>query len=130
MSIGPVIPEHIRRLMSPQDRAILDAKAAKAIAKREREEQKIFNTWLNNRLTEHKLYAINPRSDKASTIRRGHPDYTIWLPNRMLLLEMKVDGGTLSQDQLKCIELLTELGYPVEIPWSAAQAIEIVERFL
>ena len=130
-STGPVIPEHIRRLMNPEDLKEYDEKAMQAIGRREREEQKVFNTWLNNKLAERKLYAINPRSDKASTIRVGHPDYTVFLPSaRVLLLEMKVQGGVLSEDQTKCIELLSDLGYAVEIPQSAAQAISIVKGFL
>lgn len=136
--IDPILPEHILRLMSPEDRqalgkgAITAAEATEcAIGRREREEQKIFNTWLNVKLAERKLYPINPRSDKASTIRRGHPDYTIFLPNaRMLLLEMKVQGGILSADQIQCIGLLAELGCEVEIPHSAAQAINIVRKIL
>jgi VRR-NUC domain-containing protein len=129
-SFGPVIPERILRLMSQEDQARYKKETGKMIGQREVEEQRIFNNWLNLRLAERQLYPINPRSDKASTIRCGHPDYTIFLPNaRMLLLEMKVAGGRLSEEQLKCIELLSELGYVVEIPYSAAQAIQIVERF-
>ena len=138
MSIGPIVPEHILRLMSPEDRKALGAGAItaaeateRALGRREREEQKIFNTWLNVKSTERKLYSINPRSDKASTIRVGHPDYSIFLPNaRVLFMEMKVDGGELSKDQVQCIELLSELGYRVEIPWSAARAISLVKEFL
>jgi len=136
--IDPILPEHILRLMGQEDRqalgkgAITAAEATeRAIGRREREEQKIFNTWLNVKLAERKLYPINPRSDKASTIRRGHPDYTIFLPNaRVLLLEMKVQDGILSADQIQCIGLLAELGYEVEIPNSAAQAISVVRKIL
>lgn len=133
-----IVPEHILRLMSPEDRKALGAGAItaaeateRAIGRREIEEQKIFNTWLNVKFAERKLYPINPRSDKASTIRRGHPDYTIFLPKaRVLLLEMKVTGGQFSKDQLGCIELLHELGYRVEIPWNASEAIKVVKEFL
>jgi hypothetical protein len=132
------IPDHWLPLMSKRDRdAYAEGRLTAAEAthsylkKREIQEQKIFNSWLNRQLAERKLYTINPRSDKASTIRRGHPDYTIFLPNaRVLLLEMKVQDGILSADQIQCIGLLAELGYEVEIPHSAAQAINIVRKFL
>jgi hypothetical protein len=94
-------------------------------------EQKIFNAWLNARCAERKLWPVNPRSDKASTIRCGHPDYSLWLPGgKTLLLEMKVPGGTFSPPQLEAIGILAELGHKVEIPASAYQAIEMVRKFL
>lgn len=97
----------------------------------ETREQKIFNNWLNLRLAEHKLWPVNPRSDKASTIRVGHPDYSLWLPGgKTLLLEMKVPGGTFSDPQLEAIGILAELGHKVQIPQSAYDAIEMVRKFL
>ena len=128
------IPERVWRLMSPADQQAHGhdpAAAAKALGRREINEQKIFNTWLNNRLRERKLYPINPRSDKATTIRVGHPDYTIFLPaGQMLLLEMKVAGGILSAEQIDCIERLIDLGYTVRIPADANEAITEVRKFL
>ena len=52
--------------------------AAKALVRREVKEQKLFNAWLNMKMRERKLYSVNPRSDKATTIRKGHPDYTVF----------------------------------------------------
>jgi len=138
MSIDPVLPEHILRLMSPEDRKALDKGAMtaaeatqRAIGRHERQEQKIFNTWLNVKFAERKLYPINPRSDKASTIRAGHPDYTIFLPSaRLLFLEMKVQGGVFSEEQTRCIHILSEFGFEIEIPHNASEAISIVRKFL
>ena len=128
------IPERVWRLMSPADQKAHGhdpGAAAKALARRETNEQRIFNTWLNNRLRERQLYPINPRSDKATTIRVGHPDYSIWLPTgQMLLLEMKVAGGILRPEQIDCIERLIDLGHTVRIPGSAAEAIDEVKKYL
>jgi hypothetical protein len=128
------IPERVWRLMSPADQQAHGhdpAAAAKALGRREIKEQKIFNAWLNIKLRERKLYPINPRSDKATTIRKGHPDYTIFLPaGQMLLMEMKVAGGVLSPEQIECIELLSDLGFVVTIPDSASEAIAQVRKFL
>ena len=72
-----------------------------------------------------------PRSDKATTIRKGHPDWTLFLPGgRVVLMEMKVPGGSFSSEQLGAIGLLEELDHQVWIPDSAHQAIEIVQQFL
>lgn len=128
------IPERVRRLMSPADQKALGhdpGAAAQALALRETKEQKLFNAWLNIKMRERALYCVNPRSDKATTIKVGHPDYTIFLPGaRMLLLEMKMDGGVLSKDQIGCIELLTDLGFIVEIPHSHSAAVDLVRKYL
>jgi hypothetical protein len=128
------IPERLRKLMAPVDQQNYPGHSvdlAKKMHQREINEQKIFNAWLTMKLRERKLYPINPRSDKATTIRVGHPDYTIFLPSaQMLLLEMKVGGGRLSPEQIECIERLLELGYTVKIPSDANEAIAEVRKFL
>ena len=128
------IPERVWRMMPPADQKALGhdpGAAAKALVLRERKEQKLFNAWLNIKMRERALYPINPRSDKATTILKGHPDYTIFLPGaRMLLLEMKMDGGVFSKDQIGSIELLTELGFIVEIPHSHNEAVDLVRKYL
>lgn len=126
-----LVPKHIRDRMSPEDRAKYEAMEIKAsegnLRGRERQEQKILNSWLSLQREEGKLYSINPRSDKASTIRCGHPDYTIFLPNgRVLLMEMKVEGGVLSPEQRECIVELSSLGFTVEVPHSASHAISLI----
>jgi hypothetical protein len=135
-----LVPRHIWNRMSPGDQALhtpddtpeqLAREPQPDFEGQERKQQKILNNWLNLRLAERKLWPINPRSDKASTIKSGHPDYTIFLPKRkLLLLEMKVKGGTLSAVQLDAIGILSELDHEVIIPASAYEAIKLVERFL
>jgi hypothetical protein len=120
--------------MSPQDQALytpddtpeqLAREPNPDFEGQELKQQKILNNWFNQRLAERKLWPINPRSDKASTIRRGHPDYTVFLPRgQMLLMEMKVAGG------VTAIGILSELEHEVIIPASAYEAIRLVERFL
>jgi hypothetical protein len=135
-----LVPRRIWNLMSPEDQAQhtpddtpeqLAREPEPDFEGQELKQQKILNNWLNLRLAERKLWPINPRSDKASTIRRGHPDYTVFLPgSQVLLMEMKVTGGTLSAVQLDAIGILSELGHEVRIPNSAYQAIDLVKKFL
>jgi hypothetical protein len=135
-----LVPRHIWNLMSHEDQALhtpddipeqLAREPVPNFEGQERGQQKILNNWLNLRLAERKLWPINPRSDKASTIRRGHPDYTVFLPSgRLLLMEMKVKGGTLSTVQLDAIGILSELDHEVHIPLSAYDAIDLVKKFL
>jgi hypothetical protein len=135
-----LVPRHIWALMSPEDQALhtpddipeqLAREPQPDFEGQERQQQKIVNNWLNLRVAERKLWSVNPRSDKASTIRVGHPDYTVFLPGgQMLLMEMKVKGGTLSAVQLDAIGILSELGHEVHIPNSAYDAIDLVKKFL
>jgi hypothetical protein len=135
-----LVPRRIWNRMSPEDQAQhtpddtpeqLAREPEPDFEGQELKQQKILNNWLNLRLAERKLWPINPRSDKASTIKPGHPDYTIFLPKgRLLLMEMKVAGGVLSQDQLNAIGILSELDHQVLIPASAYEAIELVKKFL
>ena len=132
------IPERVWALMSQADREAFElgrVSAAEALGKyvrrRETQEQRILTAWLNIKINERKLYWIHSRSDKPSTIRKGHPDFTVWLPGgRVLFQEMKVDGGVLSPEQVQSIELLAELGYQVELPHSASEAISQVKKYL
>jgi hypothetical protein len=135
-----LVPRHIWNLMSHEDQALhtpddileqLTREPNPDFEGQELKQQKILNNWLNLRLAERKLWPINPRSDKATTIRRGHPDYTVFLPGgQMLLMEMKVKGGTLSAVQLDAIGILSELDHEVHIPNGADDAIELVKKFL
>lgn|SRR5262249_1637565 len=133
-----IVPRHIWQRMSPEDQARhTPDDSPEALARQpdfkgqELREQKILNNWLNIKLRERKLWPVNPRSDKATTIRVGHPDYSIWLPRGIhLLMEMKVAGGKLSPEQLYAIGLLAELGHEVRIPQGAFQAMKMVEEFL
>jgi len=142
-----IVPRRIWKLMSPADQALHQPddraeilfqppkkpeipESETKIPKGELHEQRTFNTWLNLRRLERKLWPVNPRSDKASTIRAGHPDYSIWLLNRSLLLEMKGPDGVFSQQQLAAIRLLDELGHDVHIITSADAGIKLVQKFL
>lgn len=134
-----IVPKHIWKRMSPADQALhtpddtpeqLARASQPDFTGQEVQQQKILNNWLNLRKAERRLWPINPRSDKATTIRQGHPDYSIWLPGRVLLMEMKVKGGILSQVQLDAIGLLAELGHEVHLPNSAHAAIRLVKQFL
>ena len=134
------VPKHIWDKMSRADQAKYPCapslfpdleKQAELIKKSERKEQKLFNNWINRRVHERRLYCINPRSDKETTIRVGHPDYSLWLPGgQSLLLEMKVADGIFSKHQLYCIGLLQDLGHKVRVPGSCDEAMSIVEPFL
>ena len=135
-----LVPRRIWNLMLPADQALytpddtpeeLAREPNPDLEGKEIKQQKIVNNWIKLRFEERKLWSINPRSDKATTIRPGHPDWTLFLPHgKVLLLEMKVTGGNFSHHQLDAIGRLTDLEHEVLIPDCAYDAIQIVKQFL
>jgi hypothetical protein len=127
---------NIRRCLAPEVRAKELAAQRKAeleyCAKVEKTEQKLFSKWLKDLRQKGKLYWINPRSDKPSTIEPGHPDYTIWIKGipQPVLIEMKVAGGELASDQVLVIGELEALGQHVYVAWNHVQAENIIQFYL
>ena len=128
-----MIEPHLARLMSPADQEYYKelglipdpAKEAKALARNEISEQRVFSRLL----CQKRILFINPRPDVKSTIYRGHPDFTIFLPNRQtLFIEMKAPGGRFSPEQIGRIEALRAIGHLVEIAYSADEAFKITLR--
>jgi VRR-NUC domain len=114
--------------MGPVEQAKALAAERRAIARNEIAEQKKFYGWLRKERKAGRLYFLWPRSDKATTIQVGHPDFTVWLPNgRTLLMEFKAPGGKRSPAQEEASTLLDSLGHPVLLIYSAEQAQAIVE---
>lgn len=131
--MSAILPDHVLKLMSDRDRAEL-GKAGwlasecleKAEQRSERASQKTFASWLGLR----GIYFIQARSDKRSTIRVGHPDFTIFARGRVLFVEMKSPTGRLSEEQQRCIAELTAEGFPVVIARNALEAILATRQFL
>jgi hypothetical protein len=122
---------NIRKCMSPEEAAKATAAQEKALVKREKVSQGLFNTWLKARRDEGKLRFINPEMHKPSTITPGWPDYTILLSGgRTVLIEMKADGGKLSAVQDETIQGLSQLDHPVKIAYGHDQAIRFVQLLL
>jgi hypothetical protein len=127
-------PNILRRL-APTDQERLLAKEREAerkyLAQKEKIEQQLFNKWLKEQREAGKLYFLNPRSDKPSTIQPGHPDYTIWTRSiPPILIEMKVAGGELSAEQQQAISELEHLEHAVWVAWNHHEAMRIVEFYL
>ena len=133
MSVNsPILPDHILEKMDPRDRAELGRAgltatecAERAAVKSERAEQRLFSSWLSLR----GIYFVRPRDDKKSTVRAGHPDYSLFHAGKVLFVEMKVPGGRLSEEQNECALKLTEAGFEVATTYGAAEAIAKTRQF-
>jgi VRR-NUC domain len=133
MSVNsPILPAHILEKMDPRDRAQLGRAgltatecAERSAVKSERAEQRLFSSWLSLR----GIYFVRPRDDKKSTIRTGHPDYSLFHSGKVLFVEMKVPGGRLSEEQNECMMQLRKAGFTVVTAYGAAEAIAKTRQF-
>lgn len=109
--------------MEPAERDKRLAKERAATRRYELDEQKKFGAWLRKMRKAGVLNYLWPRSDKATTIQKGHWDFTIWLPKGVeLRMEFKAPKGRFSPEQEQTIALMETLGHPVLIIHDAAQA--------
>lgn len=70
---------------------------------------------------------VQARRDKKSTIQVGWPDFTVFLPSHVLLIEMKTDKGVVSPEQKQCHEHLARNGYRVWLCTSVDQCVRLCE---
>jgi hypothetical protein len=98
---------------------------ARYALKTERAEQKIFAAWLSR----HEIYFITAQANRRSTIRVGHPDFSIFHGSRTLFLEMKAPHAQPSREQIQCLNELRTAGFSAEIVRSAASAIETTKGY-
>ena len=125
-----LVADNILRCMSPEDRKAVGQQTSvealeSYVAKGERSECKIFESWLNL----NNLYFIRPNPSVKSTIQIGHPDYTIFWNGTCLFIEMKGPKGKVSDEQFHSMELLRHLGFTAVVCYSADHAIATVKSW-
>jgi VRR-NUC domain-containing protein len=135
------VPRKLWDLITPEGQALLlaqgvkpqvdldqdPAKIRRGLLLREKHEQDKFRAWLRM----HEVYEITPRSDKRSTIKKGHPDHSLFhFQARVQFIEMKAPSGILSADQLERIAELKARGHDVQICYSAEDAIRAARKYL
>lgn len=123
-------------LISEADRAKLGISPAAAeekiiprqkISHGERKEHATVMAWIRR----NRLKVVH-----ASTIRKvkdlepGWPDFTLIHGGRSLLVEMKVDGGESSPDQVRIHAEFEAQGDEVYITWSADQTIRLMRGWM
>ena len=123
-----VIPAHIARLLSQEDRQkYLPGTSVGS----ERQEQGKFAAWLKTQWSAGLLWYIWQRTDKKATGTIGQPDFGVFLGGgRSYLVEFKAPGGELTPPQRATLALLEGLGHSWAICQSAAEAIGLITRAL
>ena len=130
------IPEHIRRLMTPEDRARYEepkllhvGHTEPRIAKLERDEHALFENWLLSHCYSYR----HSRTDKPTRERCGAPDFTVYAKKishpfdvgKCLAIEFKLPGNHLSETQTAWAE---NYGGIVHVVATAAEAILLVTK--
>jgi len=109
------------------DLAVDPVKVRKHLLRREKDQQNQFLSWMNL----HDVYQITPAGDRASTIRPGHPDHTLFhYGARTQLIEMKREEGVLSPVQQLRIAELQDRGFDVRVCRSSAEAMAAAKEYL
>ena len=65
---------------------------------------------------------------KQEGLLSGAPDLIVVLPNKILFIEMKIEGGKLSQAQIDIHNQLNELGFNVAVFYNAKSAWQYIEE--
>lgn len=83
-----------------------------------------FIAWLRKR----NLLYVYHRPDRKSGINKGHPDFSVLLPDgKVKCVEFKTPTSSLSSDQTERIQELTEHGTPVLVAFTLETAIAWIE---
>jgi VRR-NUC domain len=136
MGLDPTsLPSRFTVCLDPESRKELGLETAserhaRLERKLERDEQNTFAAWLSLREADRVLVYDWSRTDRATTNRKGLPDFRIYTRGRVLLIEMKVATGKLSADQEVMIEKFICCETVVYVCYSAAEAIERTRDWL
>lgn len=93
-------------------------------------EEKKLNQLVVADLRRRGIFVIVSRTDKASTNQVGLPDIVACLYGRVAMVELKANGGRLSDRQIACHFDLTMSGVPVVVAYNFDDAINFVLKHL
>lgn len=119
-----LLPENIRKCMPKEDRQKTGALTLVEVFEKEArgEEIKTHNKFMDwCRL--NGVSFVHSRTDRKSTIRSGHPDFTLLWHGRGCCVEFKAPGGRLSEDQSEAIAELAKNGVPCLVTSDLSAAI-------
>lgn len=100
------------------------AKIPESTKKHKEGKEAELNALVCTDLRRRGYYVLVSRTDKESTIRRGHPDLTVMYQGKVCCIELKAAGGKLSKHQVECIDELNRSGVPTTVCWNFDEAIK------
>lgn len=108
-----VIPNHILKLMRPEDRAPLGKSAmlsSEAQAACDTRSEKQLQTLCENYARQRDIPFFRQRMDRKSNMKKGAPDAFVCAKGRFLAFEFKVGGNQITSDQANCIHDIRKSG--------------------
>ena len=126
------IPDNILKLMDKKERpkGVAGMTRQEIVDKEHLKTERNIHEDIISYLRRSSIPYDHSRMDRKSTNTRGHPDFSIYLRNRVLFLEVKMPSGKLSDVQEERILELSKAGNQVEVIYSYDQAkIKINEFF-
>jgi len=124
------LPCALDSVQSAQAQAVATALASPAQERWQAGEEKKLNELVCIDLRRRGAYVLVSRTDKQPTIRRGHPDLTVMHLGRVVCIELKAQGGRLSQHQRECIDDLKRSGIQTLVSYSFPEAIDFAVNHL
>jgi hypothetical protein len=126
-----ILPESMLKRMTPEDRKSIGQVSAEEAAhiyrmRNERQQHAIFRNWLQ---MEGMLFQHSSPVKRSTIEPAGFPDFQVFYIGRSLFLEFKRPEGRLSEDQINVHRQLLRAGHYVQVPRSAAEAIEITKQW-
>lgn len=131
--MSPVLPDNLLRLMSAEDRRALGKggqTASEAQRKWQRGEERKLHEGLAQWLRLRGIPHVHGRMDKASTIRKGWPDFTALYGGRAACVELKAPGGRLSAEQEEVLSELAAASVPATVATTLEEAIAFLKAEL
>jgi hypothetical protein len=126
-----LVPAHIARLMSPEDRKANGIETPEEEAQRhnltlEREIHNQFGSWLYRHGFED-YYHSDPV--RRPTIKAGLPDFGVYRDSRIIFIEIKIGKNDLSESQEIVFQRMGEKGNVILICRSYEQCVSAVIQF-
>ena len=126
-----LVPAHIARLMSPEDRKANGIETPEEAAQRhnltlEREIHHQFESWLYKKGFEYHYHSDPVR---RPTIKAGLPDFGIYRDSRIIFIEFKVHPNGLTESQEQCFERMGRQGNIIMVCYSSPEAEKIISKF-
>ena len=126
------VPDAFKSKIAPEVRTELGFKAQTTEDGRrafDRREEGVMHEKFQQFCNYHQLGYVHSRMDKKATIKKGWPDFSLFLNGRSMFVEFKAGDNKLSEDQEQCIESLRKAGMLVEVAYDLGSAMRAASEF-
>lgn len=131
MKIVGLIPENIRKLMAPTDRAAIGKAAttnADAQAKQDGKLEKQLQENIAALLRLRNIWFTRQRMDKRTTGVLGQPDFIFAINGKACAFEVKLPGNRPTAEQVGCHTAMCANGWFVRIVYSEHEALDELQQ--